>query len=121
VAAATSTGGMTFKLPGRVGDSPLIGSGTYADDALGAVSCTGHGETIIRVVLAKAACDRLKTMGAQAAGDEAIALLQRVRGEAGLIIVRPDGDFGLAFNTQYMARAWACVDGRTGSAVLREG
>ena len=75
LAVATSTGGIFNKLAGRVGDSPLIGCGTYADD-YGAVSCTGHGEAIIRVVMAKTAVDLLKSgMDPQTAAKQAIELL----------------------------------------------
>jgi beta-aspartyl-peptidase (threonine type) len=104
VAAATSTGGMVGKRPGRVGDSPLIGSGTYADDLAGAVSATGHGERIIQVALAKTAIDLLRA-GASAhdAAQGALATLARVAGHAGLIVIGRGGDVGAAFNTTSMA------------------
>lgn len=116
VAAATSTGGTTGKLPGRVGDSPLIGCGTYADDRKAAVSCTGLGEAIIRVTLARQAAD-LVGMGLDAfeAADQAVRSLERARGGAGLILVTPSGQLGWAFSTERMARAWVDSSGE-GSA-----
>lgn len=108
VAAATSTGGTAYKRPGRVGDSPLIGSGTYADDATGAVSCTGHGESIMKLVLAKAACD-LVARGESpmdAAQGAADLLRARLGGDGGLIVVAPDGRAGWAMNTPRMSRAF---------------
>jgi L-asparaginase / beta-aspartyl-peptidase len=112
LAAATSTGGMVMKRPGRVGDSAIVGCGTYADDALAAVSCTGHGERVIQLTLARHAAD-LVGRGASApdAAREAVRLLgARVRGEGGLIVVPPRGEPGFAHNTQVMSRAWT-VDG----------
>lgn len=111
VAAATSTGGTTGKLPGRVGDSPLIGCGTWADDRTGAVSCTGLGEAIIRVTLARHAADLLGSgLDASTAAQRAIATLARGRGAGGLILVSKTGELGWAFDTERMARAW--VDAR---------
>ncbi|MSQ60306.1 MAG: peptidase T [Betaproteobacteria bacterium] len=102
-AAATSTGGIAGKLPGRVGDSPLIGCGTYANE-YGAVSCTGHGESVIRIVLAKAAVDMLRGgLGAPAAALQAIALLAEKTGSTGgLIVTGRNGETGYARNTSHM-------------------
>lgn len=107
LAAATSTGGTTGKWPGRVGDSPLIGCGTYADDKKAAVSCTGLGEAIIRVTLARHAAD-LVGMGLDGfeAARQAVSTLQRAGGDAGLILVTPAGALAWAFSTQRMSRAW---------------
>lgn len=118
VAAATSTGGITGKLPGRVGDSPQIGCVTYADDRLGAASATGVGEAIAKVVMAKHACDRLGA-GADpdAAAAAAVAALKRIDGQAGIIVPVPDGRLGAAFNTPTMARAWITSDGAEGASV----
>ncbi len=117
VAAATSTGGISFKLPGRVGDSPLPGAGTYADDLTGAVSATGQGEAIIRVVLAKAVCDRIGAgLHPQKAAEEALAQLGRVHGEGGLIVVDRHGRLGIACNTARMSRGWVDADGNEGCA-----
>jgi len=113
VAAATSTGGMYYKLPGRVGDSPLVGSGAYADNGTGAASATGHGERIMRVVLCKTATDSLAHgLSAQAAADFAIeTLTERVGGYGGLILVDSRGQIAFAHNTPHMAVAWIDDDG----------
>lgn len=113
LAAATSTGGMSMKLPGRVGDTPIVGCGTYADDTLAAVSCTGHGERIIQLTLARHAADLVgQGRSAMEAAREAAALLgRRVQGEGGLIVVGPSGDVGFAHNTPAMSRAWVAPDG----------
>jgi L-asparaginase / beta-aspartyl-peptidase len=103
IAVATSTGGILNKLPGRVGDSPLLGCGTYADES-GGVSCTGHGEAIMRVLMAKAALEYLKS-GAdpQTAAQEAVKLLaMRTGSNAGLIIIDRDGHIGYSRNTSRM-------------------
>jgi beta-aspartyl-peptidase (threonine type) len=103
VAVATSTGGILNKLPGRVGDSPLFGCGTYADEH-GGVSCTGDGEAIIRVLLAKSALEYLK-LGADphGAATEAVKLLAtKTGGTGGLIIIDRNGRIGYARNTPRM-------------------
>jgi beta-aspartyl-peptidase (threonine type) len=108
VAAATSTGGTQDKEPGRVGDSAIIGAGTYADDRVGAVSATGWGEGILRVSLAKAAVDRMATGSTPGrAGSSALARLGRVHGHAGLILVDRRGRASAVFNTPRMARGLA--------------
>src|SRR2546425_854369 len=104
MAAATSTGGIFGKLPGRVGDSALIGSGTYADSTLGGVSCTGDGEAIIRVALARRALDYLKeaddaTYAAQVAVD---LLVEEGQGQGGLILLDWRGRTGYAHSTPLM-------------------
>jgi beta-aspartyl-peptidase (threonine type) len=107
VAAATSTGGTQHKLPGRVGDTPVIGAGTYADDRAGAASATGWGEGILRVVLCKTAVDLMASgLPPAEAGRRAIMTLERVDGRAGLILVDPAGRFAAVFNTPRMARGW---------------
>lgn len=119
VAAATSTGGMVNKLAGRVGDSPLIGAGTYADDEAGACSTTGHGEAMIRVCLAKTAVDGMRASGTPVTGvsgktaaqtsRDAIALMRRRTAQTGgLIVVAPDGSLGLARTTRTMT--WASAN-----------
>jgi beta-aspartyl-peptidase (threonine type) len=107
IAAGDSTGGSPFKRPGRVGDSPLIGCGIYADNELGGVACTGWGESIIRVVLAKTAVDMLAAGGpAEGVAAQAVRLLQeRVGGRGGLIMIDRHGRVGYAFNTSRMAHA----------------
>ena len=108
VAAATSTGGTQNKVAGRVGDSAVIGAGTYADDTAGAVSATGWGEGILRVSLAKAAVDRMGAgAGPGRAGRAALDTLKRVRGKAGLILVDRRGKAAAVFNTLRMARGVA--------------
>jgi len=112
VAAATSTGGTQDKRHGRVGDSPVIGAGTYADDHAGAASSTGWGEGILRVVLAKAAVDGMGAGKApEAAGRAALASLRRVNGTGGLILVDRRGRAAAVFNTPRMARGVATEGG----------
>jgi beta-aspartyl-peptidase (threonine type) len=108
VAAATSTGGTRNKMPGRVGDSPLVGSGGYADNWSAAVSATGQGESIMKVVLSKRVCDLVSDgLSAQAACEAAIRLLEeRVGGECGLIAVDKQGQVGVARNTRAMPFAF---------------
>jgi L-asparaginase / beta-aspartyl-peptidase len=113
VAAATSTGGISGKLAGRVGDTPLPGCGTYADDEAGAASATGHGESIARIVMTKLACDRMAAGDdAQQAAVAAVAALTRIDGEGGIIVVDRDGRLGFAFNSQRMSRASIDGEGR---------
>jgi L-asparaginase / beta-aspartyl-peptidase len=113
LAAATSTGGMAMKRPGRIGDTPIIGCGTYADDELAAVSCTGHGERIIQLTLARHCADLVGGgRSAMAAAQEAVRRLgARVQGEGGLIVVASRGEVGFAHNSPIMARAWSKADG----------
>jgi beta-aspartyl-peptidase (threonine type) len=119
LAAATSTGGTAMKLPGRVGDTPIIGAGTYADDALAAVSCTGHGESFIRLTLARQAADLVaRGLPAMEAARAAVRLLaERVGGHGGLVVVGPGGEPGFAHNTPVMSRAWSGPDGRISAAM----
>jgi len=112
VAAATSTGGLTGKKWGRVGDSPLIGAGTYADDRAAAVSCTGAGEYFIRLGVAHEICARVRLAGwtIEDAADTLIDELGDLGGKGGVIVVSPDGSGGWAFNTKAMYRAMATQD-----------
>lgn len=109
VAAATSTGGRMRKREGRIGDSAVIGAGTYADDGAGAASCTGAGEVIIRFGLAKAAVDLLRDgRDPQEVAEQVVrALTRRFGGEAGIILIDRFGRTGVAHNTPYMAFARA--------------
>ena len=112
LSAATSTGGLTNKRPGRVGDSPLIGAGTYADDRSAAVSCTGHGESFIRVAAAHDVCARMAYGGAtlDAACDAVVhQALAAIGGTGGLIAVDRRGHVCLPFNTEGMYRGVARV------------
>ena len=124
--AATSTGGTCCKLPGRVGDSPLIGCGCYADSEVGGVSCTGYGEAIMKVVLAKTAADFLRhpigsdpdpslsilpkpstpDVAALAAREAMSLFAKRTHATAGLILLDRKGNPGFAFNTPRMAHAY---------------
>ncbi len=108
LAAGTSTGGMKFKRVGRVGDSPLIGAGVYADNLLGGASSTGWGEAITRVVLAKYAVDALAhdRDPREIARDAIEHLARRVGGTGGIILADRNGRIGFAFNTPRMARAY---------------
>jgi L-asparaginase / beta-aspartyl-peptidase len=108
LASGTSTGGTLYKYPGRVGDSALIGCGCYADNLSSAISCTGHGESIMKLVLAKRACDFVGSgKPAQEAADAAVSLLRtRTSGRGGLIIVDREGRVGAAFSTPNMAYAF---------------
>jgi len=110
LAAATSTGGMTNKRVGRIGDSPLIGAGTYADDRTAAVSCTGSGEMFIRVAAAYDVCARMAYGGAtlEAATHAVVQQsLPAIGGTGGLIAVDRHGNLSLAFNTEGMYRGHA--------------
>jgi beta-aspartyl-peptidase (threonine type) len=108
IASATSTGGTQDKLPGRVGDTPVIGAGVYADSLAGGASATGWGEGILRVVLCKTAVDSMRSGAAPAdAGARALETLTRVRGRGGLILVDRLGRAAAVFNTPRMARGWA--------------
>jgi L-asparaginase / beta-aspartyl-peptidase len=104
IAAATSTGGTAGKLPGRVGDSALIGCGTYAESTLGGVSCTGDGEAIIRVTLARRTLEILKSVGdpTQAALVAESVLVEEGRGQGGLILMDWRGRMGWARSTVLM-------------------
>lgn len=109
ICAGTSTGGTPNKYPGRVGDSPLIGCGTYADSGIGGVSTTGWGEAMIKVVMAKTVIDLMEMHdgNAQAAAEKGMEILKRkADGYGGLIVVTPTGTFGISFNTPRMARAY---------------
>jgi beta-aspartyl-peptidase (threonine type) len=105
LAAATSTGGPFGKFPGRVGDSPIIGSGCYADNASGAVSATGEGEAIMKIVLSKMASDLLASGSeAQTAAETALShMMQRTSGKGGLILLDRLGHVGAAHTTSRMA------------------
>ena len=108
LASATSTGGTLNKVPGRVGDSSLIGCGCYADNESAAVSTTGWGEPMMKLVLGKWAVDRVASgMNPQTAAEQALAhLRRRLHGHGGMILLDPLGRIGLAHNTPRMAWAW---------------
>ena len=125
--AATSTGGTCCKLPGRVGDSPLIGCGCYADAQAGGVSCTGYGEAIMKIVMAKSASDFLRRapisgeseseFAHRAASDAVNLLAERGKGTGGLILLDAQGTPAFAFNTPRMAYGYVEADGEFFTAV----
>ncbi len=114
VAVATSTGGLTAKRWGRVGDSPLIGAGTYADNRAAAVSATGSGEYFIRAVAAHQLAERVRIGGQplQEALDSVLADVETLGGKGGLIAVAPNGDAAWGFTTPAMYRGMADASGR---------
>ena len=116
LAAATSTGGVMLKRRGRVGDSAVVGAGTYADDGAGAVSCTGVGEAFIKAAAAKQAVEALRAGQSPAeAARQALAAVRRHGGSGGLIGVDAAGRVGLAFDTPRMAHAWIEAGGVEGA------
>jgi beta-aspartyl-peptidase (threonine type) len=115
LAAGTSTGGIMNKLPGRVGDSPIIGAGTYADNATCAISCTGHGEFFIRHVVAHDIAARMKYKGEslqEAANTVFRGLPKRKGGIGGLIALDRAGNVVMPFDTVGMPRGYATIDGK---------
>lgn len=114
VAAATSTGGITGKRWGRIGDSPIIGAGTYADDRAGAVSATGSGEYFIREAAAHEICARIRLLGqsAKAAADAVIAEVGDLGGTGGFIFVSRTGEAGWSFNSPGMYRGKSSPEGQ---------
>lgn len=114
VAAATSTGGLTAKRWGRIGDSPLVGAGTYADDRAAAVSATGLGEVFIRAAGAHELCARVRLggQGLQESLDGVLEEIKSLGGNGGLIAVSPSGDAAWGFTTPGMYRGIAGPDGR---------
>ena len=119
LAAATSTGGTMGQRRGRVGDSPLIGAGTWADDATVAVSCTGDGESIIRVAMAHEvdALVRFRGLPLAEACTQALAELARYDGHGGLIAVSASGEVAAQFSSPGMTRGWRVGDGPVHTAV----
>src|SRR5882762_6046732 len=108
LAAGTSTGGMTGKRYNRIGDSPIIGAGTYADDRSCAVSATGHGEIFIRAAVAHDICSRMRfggrTLG-EAVREVVLGELTQLRGEGGVIAIDARGEIAMEFNSEGMFRA----------------
>ena len=122
LAAATSTGGMTGKLPGRVGDSPIIGAGTFADNASCAVSATGHGEFFIRYGAAHEIAARIAHAGQDLAevAETVVAALGAVGGSGGLVAVGRDGTLALPFNCPGMYRGYVNNEGIVYTAIYNE-
>jgi len=107
LAAGASTGGIPAMLPGRVGDTPIIGAGIYAENSLGAVSCTGMGEYIIRLSLSKEVCMNMKDMAPSKAASSSLKRLLTIGGGAGLILINKKGRFKIVHTTDYMASGYA--------------
>jgi beta-aspartyl-peptidase (threonine type) len=122
LAAATSTGGTTNKLPGRVGDSPVIGAGTYADNASCAVSCTGDGEYFIRASVAHEVSVLMLERGLtlREASERALTQAQKLGGTGGLIAVDKNGEVTLPFNTEGMYRGYLAADGKFTINIYRD-
>jgi beta-aspartyl-peptidase (threonine type) len=123
LAAGTSTGGLTNKKPGRVGDSPIIGAGTYADNATCAISATGQGEFFIRAVVAHdiAALMEYKGMSVKAAADHVVLKkLLDSGGQGGLIALDRQGNFAMPINVNGMYRGYIRADGEPVTAIFKE-
>lgn len=123
IAAATSTGGMTNKQFGRIGDSPIIGIGTYANNKTCAISCTGHGEPFIRAVVAyDVSClMEYKNLSLQEACEEVVLTkIIKLDGEGGLIAVDVEGNVALIFNCEGMYRGLKCSDGTDMIAIYKD-
>jgi beta-aspartyl-peptidase (threonine type) len=123
LAAATSTGGRTAKMPGRVGDSPVIAAGTFADNETCAVSATGHGEYFIRWAVAYdiSALMRYRGMTVQQAAEEVVnRKLKAVKGEGGVIALDAKGSFSMPFNTDGMYRGYIRADGVPQVLIFRD-
>jgi len=122
LAAATSTGGMTNKKYGRIGDTPIIGAGTYANNKSAAISCTGHGEVFIRAVAAFDVSCLMEYKGytlQQACEEVVLKKLVDMKGEGGLIAVDTKGNAAMVFNSQGMYRAMKSSDGSQEIAIYR--
>lgn len=123
LAAGTSTGGMSGKRFARIGDSPVIGAGTYADNNSCAVSCTGWGEYFIRLAMAKAICDRVELQGLSLVDATKLMIhrkLQDMGATGGVIAVDKNGNISIEFNTTGMNRAWLKSDGERGVALFKD-
>jgi len=122
IAAATSTGGTLNKAPGRLGDSSLIGCGCYANNESAAVSTTGWGEPIMKLVLAKWTADRIQAgnLPEWSAQEAMNYLKQRLDGHGGIIVLNPEGHIGIAHNTPRMAWAYQTVK-KMEAGIVREG
>ena len=122
LAAATSTGGMTAKRYGRIGDAPIIGAGNFADNSSCAVSATGHGEFFIRYQVASDICARVKyqKIAANIAAQQVLAELKQVGGDGGVIVVDNKGQLSWVFNTEGMYRALKTEGGKVVSEIFAE-
>ena len=120
LAAATTTGGMTAKMHGRIGDAPLIGAATYAQNGICAVSATGHGEYFIRVGVAKTICSRVELAGEniKAAAENALAQVADLGGDGGVIVMGGEGEFAYVFNSKGMYRGMMDANGDMETAIF---
>ena len=108
LAAADSTGGVSLKLPGRIGDSPILGAGLYADNRIGAATTTGVGEIAMRLVVSKSACDAMQSLTAQQAASQTIKLVTKLAGRGlGIVTLDREGRYGVAHNTPHLC--WASL------------
>ncbi len=106
LAAADSTGGVSLKLPGRIGDSPILGAGLYADNTLGAATATGLGEIAMRLVVSKSACDAMLPLTAQSAASKTVKHVTKLAGRGlGILSLDRKGRYGIAHNTLHLC--WA--------------
>ena len=122
-AAGTSTGGMTNKMAGRVGDSPIIGAGTYADNDAAAISCTGHGEFFIRYSVSHEIVAQIKyrAVTAAAAADDVInRQLKDAGGEGAAIVLDRTGKFTSAYNSEGLYRGCITRDGKIHVRIYEE-
>ncbi|MBI5643673.1 MAG: isoaspartyl peptidase/L-asparaginase [Deltaproteobacteria bacterium] len=117
IAAGSSTGGVALMLPGRVGDTPIIGAGVYAENKTGAVSCTGRGEDIIRIALAKEVSMRMIEKTPLRAAREALKKILEIGGDAGLLALNRQGKFAIIHTTEKMPGGYAGKDG----IIVKEG
>jgi len=108
LAAADSTGGVSLKLPGRIGDSPILGAGLYADNRIGAATATGIGEIAMRLVVSKLACDAMQSLTAQQAASQTINMVTKLAGRGlGIVTLDRKGRYGVAHNTPHLC--WASL------------
>jgi len=122
ISAGTSTGGMSNKLPGRIGDAPIIGAGTWAENGGCGVSGTGHGEFFIRFNVAKEICDRVKykSLSIVDAANQVIYELKNIEADGGVIVLNQDGQVAMEFNTPAMARAYRHSNGTKEVKIYRD-
>lgn len=122
LAAGTSTGGMTNKMHGRLGDSPIIGAGTYADNEAAAISCTGHGEFFIRYAVSHEIVSQMKykKISAKDAVEDVIKKLKEINGEGAAIILDNAGRFTTARNSEGLYRGWITSDGKIQVRIYEE-
>lgn len=122
LAAATSTGGMTNKKWGRVGDAPIIGAGTYANNDTAAISATGWGEFFIRSVVAHdiSALIEYKGLSSDEAAQTVINKVGKLGGDGGVIVIDRQGNISLPFNSEGMYRAWIKGDGKPETRIFKD-